>query len=244
MMEDTDLGCYVYIFRNPEDNKPFYIGKGTGPRGGNLNGRNPDTTAKIEEIRKVQKKEPIIELLRYGLDEETAFMYEGLAIDVMGVENLTNRKGGRKETIKWPTKPDKSNRQPPDPINEANITEPSIIIRPNQLYHSGMSDEELYDATRGIWKLGERRKKARYVFAVFQGIILDVYKIKGEWHPAGTTFVNSTRPNMTRDNIAPERLGDWEFIREPVENEIREKYRLKSVKRYLTSRNPILYVKC
>lgn len=159
-MDDTDLGCYVYIFRNPKDNKPFYIGKGKGPRGGNLNGRNPDTTAKIEEIRREQKKEPVIELLRYGLDEKTAFMYEGLAIDVMGVENLTNRKGGRKEAIKWPTKPDKSNRQLPDPINEANITEPSIIIRPNQLYHSGMSDEELYDATRGIWKLGERRKKA------------------------------------------------------------------------------------
>lgn len=244
MMKDTELGCYVYIFRNPEDNKPFYIGKGTGPRGGNLNGRNPDTTAKIEEIRKTQKTEPIIELLRHGLDEKTALMYEELAIDVIGVENLTNMKGGRRDPIKWPKKPDRSTRQIPDPINEANIMEPSIIIRPNQLYHSGMSDEELYDATRGIWKLGERRKGAKYVFAVFQGIILDVYKIKGEWHPAGTTFANSTRSDMIRDNIAPERLGDWEFIREPVENGIREKYLLKSAKHYLTSRNPIRYVEC
>jgi uncharacterized protein len=242
MMDDTTLGCYVYIFRNPEDNKPFYIGKGTGPRGGNLNGRNPDTTAKIEEIRKTQKTEPIIELLRYGLDKNTAEMYEGLAIDVIGVEHLTNRKSGRKEIIKWPTKPDKSTRQQPDPINEANIIEPSIIIRVNQLYRSGMSYEELYDVTRGIWPMSEKREKAKYAFAAFQGIILDVYKIK-DWHPAGTTPY-LTRSGMTRDQIDPDRLRRWEFIKEPIKAEIREKYRLKSVKSYFKSRFPITYVNC
>jgi hypothetical protein len=178
MMNDTELGCYVYIFKDPLNNKPFYVGQGTGPRAGNLNGRNPDTTTKIEEIRKEQKKEPIIELYRYGLDKKTAEMYEGLAIDAIGIDNLTNRKHGRKEIIIWPAKPDKSTNQTPDPLNKANITEPAIIIRVNQLYRSGMSDEELYDATRGIWKLGKRRNGARYVFAAFQGIILDVYKIR------------------------------------------------------------------
>ena len=59
MMKDTELGCYVYIFRNLEDNKPFHIGKGTCPRGGNLNGRNPDTMAKIEGLKKsVKHKKP------------------------------------------------------------------------------------------------------------------------------------------------------------------------------------------
>jgi uncharacterized protein len=144
-------------------------------------------------------------------------MYEGLAIDLIGVENLTNiNRGPRKPPILWPTKSDKSTNQTPDPINKANITEPSIIIRVNQLYRSGMSDEELYDVTRGIWKIGIRRNGARYAFAAFRGIILDVYKIK-EWHPAGTTTY-LTRSGMTRDQIDPDRLSRWEFIKEPVES--------------------------
>jgi hypothetical protein len=241
-MDDTELGCYVYIFRDPLDNKPFYVGQGTGLRGGNLNGRNPDTTAKIEAIRKTQK-DPIIELIRYSLDKKTAEMYEGLAIDVIGIDNLTNRKGGRRDTpIIWPKKPDKSTRQIPDPINEANIIEPSIIIRVNQLYRSGMSYEELYDVTRGIWPMSEKREKAKYAFAAFQGIILDVYKIK-DWHPAGTTTY-LTRSGMTRDQIDPDRLRRWEFIKEPIKDEVREKYRLKSVKSYFKSRFPITYVNC
>jgi hypothetical protein len=246
MMNDTDLGYYVYLFRNPEDNRIFYVGKGTGPRAINLNGRNQKTIAQIEEIRKKQRTDPIIELLRYGLDEKTALMYEGLAIDVIGIENLTNINNGQRDTpITWPSKPDKSTRQLPDPINEAKIIEPSIIIRVNQLYRSGMNREELYEITRGIWPMSERRKKAEYAFAAFQGIILDVYKIK-DWYPAGKTTYH-TRPNITRDQLSPDRLRRWEFLEDldkPIKDEIREKYRLKSVKSYFTSRFPITYVNC
>jgi hypothetical protein len=108
-----------------------------------------------------------------------------------------------------------------------------------------MSREELYDITRGIWPMSERRKKARYAFAAFQGIVLDVYKIK-DWHPAGTT-IYPTRPNITRDRLSSDRLRRWEFLEdldEPIKDEIREKYQLKSVKSYFTSRFPITYVKC
>jgi len=173
MMNDIELGYYVYLFRNPEDNKVFYVGKGTGPRAMNLNGRNQNTIAKIEEIRKTQNTDPIIELLRYGLDEKTALMYEGLAIDAIGIDNLTNINNGQRDTpIIWPSKPDKSTRQLPDPVNEAKIIEPSIIIRVNQLYRSGMSRGELYDITRGIWPMSERRERAHYAFAAFQGPFL------------------------------------------------------------------------
>lgn len=246
MMNDIELGYYVYLFRNPEDNKVFYVGKGTGPRAMNLNGRNQNTIAKIEEIRKTQNTDPIIELLRYGLDEKTALMYEGLAIDAIGIDNLTNINNGQRDTpIIWPSKPDKSTRQLPDPVNEAKIIEPSIIIRVNQLYRSGMSRGELYDITRGIWPMSERRERAHYAFAAFQGIILDVFKIKN-WHHAGTTKY-PTRPNITRDRLSPDRLRRWEFcedLDEPIKDEIREKYQLKSVKSYFTSRFPVTYVNC
>jgi hypothetical protein len=48
----------------------------------------------IDKIRS-EGKEPIIEILRDGLDNETAEMYEGVAIDVIGIDNLTNLKVGR-----------------------------------------------------------------------------------------------------------------------------------------------------
>ena len=50
-----------------------------------------------------------------------------------------------------------------------------------------MNETELYDATRGIWKVGEERVKAKYAFAVFEGVIREVYEIS-QWLHAGSTF--------------------------------------------------------
>jgi hypothetical protein len=83
-----DIRYYVYLFRNPLDKEIFYIGKGTGPRAGNLNNRNQETTNMIEKIR-AEGVQPEIEILRDGLDNETAQMYEGVAIDVIGIDKLT-----------------------------------------------------------------------------------------------------------------------------------------------------------
>ena len=46
--------------------------------------------------------------------------------------------------------------------------------------------QTLYDATRGIWRVGERRGRAELAMAVYQGMVKEVYVI-GEWYPAGTT---------------------------------------------------------
>jgi len=45
----------------------------------------------------------------------------------------------------------------------------ALLIRINRLYRRDMTPVELYGATRGTWKLGERRRGARYAFAVFEG---------------------------------------------------------------------------
>lgn len=234
----------VYLYRNPMDhNKIFYIGKGTRSRPEQLNSRNPDTLAKIEEIKSAGK-ELIIEILREGLDEDIAYSFESLAIDVIGISSLTNKQPGRRPNlsqINHTSIDTKLLTAIIDP-NDVKIEEPSIIIRVNQLYRDGMNWEELYDITRGIWPLSNRRNRAKYAFAAFKGIILDVFKIK-EWHRAGTTAY-STRPNMTRDFIDPDRLKRWEFVGDLAEDAVREKYRLKSVKSYFKSRFPITYVKC
>jgi len=38
-----------------------------------------------------------------------------------------------------------------------------------------------------------------------------------DWHPAGTTPY-LTRSGMTRDQIDPDYLRRWEFVKEPIEN--------------------------
>jgi uncharacterized protein len=42
---------------------------------------------------------------------------------------------------------------------------PALLIRINRLYRHNMTPQELYEATRGVWKLGARCTKARYAFA-------------------------------------------------------------------------------
>lgn len=42
-----------------------------------------------------------------------------------------------------------------------------------------MSASELYEATRGIWKVGgSRRTRVKYALAVFEGIVQDVFAVE------------------------------------------------------------------
>jgi len=61
----------------------------------------------------------------------------------------------------------------------------AILITINQLYRKNMTAEELYEATRGVWVVGQRKNSVEYAMAVYQGIVKEVYRI-GKWYPAGT----------------------------------------------------------
>ena len=53
-----------------------------------------------------------------------------------------------------------------------NITENVIAIKISQAYRENMTELELYEATRGYWKIDVKRaEKADYVFCVYKGII-------------------------------------------------------------------------
>lgn len=232
------LNHYVYLYINPIDNKIFYVGKGSGNRALKLDRRNVKCQKTLDEIHK-RGKEPIIEILVHGLqDDITAKKIEAATIDLIGIENLCNEVRGW-ESVEF-------GRMKLDELiatyekEKAIIDDPVILIRINRLYHYGMSDAELYDATRGIWKVGEDRDSAVYAFAVYGGIVQEVYKIR-EWLPAGTTLYK-TRPEIN-DYADKER---WEFVGEVADDTIRKKYLLKSVEEYLPNhaQNPIRYVKC
>jgi len=57
-----------------------------------------------------------------------------------------------------------------------------------------MSEEELYDYSRGYGRFNENRHKAEFVLVVFRGIVREVYKIL-TWCQAGTSYYKSRDPS-------------------------------------------------
>jgi len=117
------------------------------------------------------------------------------------------------------------------------ITEPALLIRISQKYSSQLSKQGLYEVTRGVWKLGERRNKVKYAFSVANGIVKEVYKIRS-WHSAGTTAY------ATRSNHDVAIRDRWEFIGEVAPDIIRNRYINKSIAHYFSrgAQNPIMYL--
>lgn len=125
------------------------------------------------------------------------------------------------------------------PAEGARVTEPALLIRISKNYRQGMSADALYDVTRGVWKLSERRKRARYALAVYRGEVLEVYEIR-DWHPAGTTEYKTC---PVEDMQVP---GRWEFTGRVAPEEVRNKYRGRSVAHYFKpgAMSPVFYVNC
>jgi uncharacterized protein len=229
------LGHYVYIYIDPDTGVPFYVGKGVGNRAFYHLG----DTAESEKVARVkalhdQGKVPRIELLRYGLTEHEAALVEASVIDFMGTDKLTNKvRGYHSRSYGRISAEEILATFTAQPVK---IDHRVILITINRLYRSGMNPLELYEATRGIWKVGRRRARADYAFAVFRGVVREVYRID-HWLPAGSL------PYQTRDDADFKGSGRWEFQGE-IAQDIREIYVSNSVREYLgtSSQNPIRYV--
>jgi hypothetical protein len=212
---------YVYAYVSRSDGKIRYVGKGKGQRGLAHRGR-------FRNHR--------IDILAHGLpDEATAYAVEAAVIDALGRLQLKGQIRGKHST--------EFGRVPLEELvvryaaRKVKVREPSILIRINQRYRPGMPARELYEVTRGVWAIGQRRETVRYAMAVYQGVIREVYRITG-WHPAGST---QYRYRSRADVRAP---GRWEFRGAVAERRIRKRYVGGSVEHLLPngSRNPIRYV--
>lgn len=237
--EIEKLGSYVYVYNDPRNNSPFYVGKGRGNRAfDHLKDKSETLKVKrIEEIHAAGLK-PRIEILASGLDEATALKVEAAAIDLIGIGNLTNaqighnaRQFGRKsiDTVHAELSAKKVERF------EHNM----VLIKINQTYGdaSETSAMALYDATRGTWRVGRASvDKTDYAAAIFGGVIREVYRV-AKWLPAESTLYLDPNRNLEPND----RL---EFVGRIAEDEVRVKYRWRSVAELYKrgAANPIMYV--
>lgn len=234
----NELKFYVYIYSNPITGEIFYVGKGKGDRVfSHLSEESENEKVKYIADLKLKGQSPKIEILIHGIeDEETALRIEAAIIDLIGINKLTNRQSGWKSAT--------FGRMTLQQIistysrQEVEVREPSIFIRINQKFRYSMSEIELYDFTRGQWKINsDRAKNAKYAFAVYEGIIQEVYSIL-LWLEAGKTL--NTR------NETEALKGRFDFIGNIAEPEIRNKYKYKSIEHYFKkgNANPITYINC
>lgn len=242
------LDYYVYLLIDPEDNQVFYVGKGTGNRlFAHINAALKDETPndKLDKIRAVRAKKIEVKHIvhRHGLTEKEAFEVEAALIDFIGLSGLTNQVQGYNSDDRGQMTVAEVISKYQAPIAE--ITEPVILITVNRFYRRGMSTEMLYEITRGKWVIGTRRNKAKYAFAVYKGVIREVYEID-RWLPAPLDDSEVKRAWVAEHSINAEakQKNRWEFEGK-IAKELQH-YVGTSTENYqvVGAQNPIRYVNC
>ena len=235
-----ELGYYVYVYSDPDTKKPFYVGKGKGNR---VFAHLTDEaeSKKVEYIQNLLKtgKEPLIEILVHGVDEVTALKVEAAAIDLIGIDNLTNRQRGHQSSVYGKIEVSLlESRYNSEELSIEDFEENVMLIKINKLYRNDMDAYELYEATRAYWRVNlEQAKKVKYALAVYYGMVLEVYEIT-EWLPAFSTMMYQRVDN-------PEELKNrYEFIGRLAPENIRKKYKDKSVANIYSKgeKYPIRYI--
>jgi serine/threonine protein kinase len=133
-----------------------------------------------------------------------------------------------------------------DSLKVARINDPVMAISIGGQYPNARNDRDLYHATRGAWRIDRRRAEtAEYAFAVYKGIVKEVYKIN-EWRPASPELYGILERLAGRqDDESPVEGDDTrsEFVGGLAPEAIREKYVGKRLpKRSYGS--PVLYFNC
>ncbi len=230
-----EMKYYVYLLSDPINGDIFYVGKGKGNRVFSHLKDNSENekTQKIKEL-KSKGLEPKIEFLVHGVEDEiTIKKIEAAIIDLIGKNKLTNKVAGYESSNFG--RMDLTQIKAKYTSKKANITEKVVLIKLNKTFRYNMHPNELYDTTRGIWRISKNRQhEISHAFAVYDGIIQETYKIEA-WFNPDETFTSIDTSKWEKENR-------YEFIGNICEN-MRKKYRYKSAEHYWKSgnRNPIRY---
>ncbi|MDO6567295.1 hypothetical protein Q4561_09520 [Alteromonas sp. 1_MG-2023] len=231
------LGNYVYALVDPELDKIFYVGKAGKGFKGKLNVR-PTKHFDFKEpkgdkeyyiaglIEKGYVKDEIIHVIRHNLADEAVLNVEAAVIDAIGIENLTNAKLGDKvEHGRMPWS-EVNMRFGSKLVDWKKLQEFAdqrgvrlTLIHIKKSYRPNMSAVELYDATRGYWKIARHKAsldKPTFALCCLGDTILEVYRIEA-WLPAGSTvstvYTTDALERIKKgDEIKEEVKAKFEFV--------------------------------
>lgn len=185
-----ELKYYVYLLLDPQDNKPFYVGKGIDNRVFNhLDCALTDidtSNTKYDKIREVIKKGQFVKhvIVRHGLTESEAFQIEASLIDTLTYCGLllSNIAGGHNSIEKGLMTSEEIVRlYNAEPLNE--IGTDCVLININRTYKRGNGANPIYQATKETWLISEwRLPQIKYVLSEFRGLIVEVFEVKN-WYP-------------------------------------------------------------
>lgn len=229
------LDYYVYALINPETKLPFYIGKGIGNRVFNHKEcalKEEHSNLKLDTIREIVNNGQAVEhiIVRHGLTEKEAFEIEASIIDFgnrFGFDFSNLVLGHHSDNRGLMTSDEIIRIHNAKPLTE--LSDPVIIININKRYVRGNSSDEIYQATKQSWVIGEgKRKTTKYALSEYSGIVIEVFEIL-EWYPV-----------LTNDN---KRNNRWGFNGRIAKKEIRDKYLNKSLAhtKKKGAANPIKY---
>jgi hypothetical protein len=240
------IGFYVYLLIDPRDESVFYVGKGTGHRClahiAEARKTIDDIVGDYGKLRRIREIEATgaavrIDILRHGLSEREALLIESSIIDLLGLDSLENRVVGHETAGRG--------RMTITEINALYGAEPIaidpahrvVLIRINRLFERGMSDAQLYEATRRWWRVGAARRHLgaptapTWAMAVYGGVVRAVFRIE-EWE------------------LAPDNVHRWGFsgFRDV---EMERHYLSRDVSAYFrnpdkrgASQTPLRYINC
>ena len=228
-----DIGYYVYALVDPRNGKVFYIGKGVGNRVfAHVNDavESEAETDKLNLIREIHDDGLKVGhfIVRHGMDEQTAYEVESALIDFLTYPNfnletvLANDVAGHHQ---W-----ERGIKTVDEIEQTYAAEPLVInpddkilcVNLNRSYRKG---KDIYEITRGWWKLSPARiKNVNVVLGICNGIVRGVYRPE-RWEQAS------------------DRTDRWGFIGEEIKD---SPYMNKDARGIVEfgAGNPVKYVNC
>ncbi len=198
------LGACVYALFDPRDSRlPFYVAKGRGnrvfdhARGAIAEDERAQRSEKLRQIRDIHASGLPVDhkILRFGLSDDEALRLEATLIDLVNFvqpDRLTNIVSGQGVAEGFFDARDLATSLAADPLDcgETKVLLVKIERRWTALLQkhgaaSDVPDSEVFDATRGDWKISlDRAATVEYVLAVARGLVRGVYA-PAKWVDAG-----------------------------------------------------------
>lgn len=179
------LGSYVYALLDPKTELPFYIGVGVGNRvfdhvNDNALERSSNKLTRIDEIGPDRVKHVI---LRHGLTQKEALLVEAVLLDLFkhskGLESLALGNavlGHGSGLYGYRTSEEITTMYSSEPL--MSVPNDYLLININRRFDRKHGMNEIYEATKEIWKMSFRRAQTfNYVLSEYQGYIRGMFKV-------------------------------------------------------------------